>query len=191
MDNDKLLKFTSRFVIIVPIIVVVLALIFKPMQKDYKKEIIKITPTISNNNLNLKKIDLNREYTCSFKTKDATQAAYIKNKKIFIESISNLKKETNYFLLSGDCIYNWTKDEYSGEKICGISSYISTAEKLLSTGLIDINSITQGFKQTGSILGKENKDIDLKDLDCKEQFTQKDSIFDIPLNILFKNKEAK
>jgi hypothetical protein len=189
MDNDRLLNFTSRFVIIVPLFVIIIALIFKPFQKEYKKELIILTPTTQNakNTFNFKNIDLNKEYVCDFKTKEATQTAYIKNKKVFIESIN--KNEINYFLLSGDCLFNWDKDEFSGEKICGLSSYISTAEKLLNTGLIDINTLIKNLKESGNSFSSNNtSNFDLKDLSCKSSTVNKDISFEVPTNILFKIK---
>ena len=106
-------------------------------------------------------------------------------------STNDKKKETGNFLFSGDCLYNWDKGEYSGEKICGLSSYVSTAEKLLNTGLIDINTIINSFKGTDNILKNGSTDFSLKDLVCKEKIIQKNISFDPPKNILFKNKKIK
>ena len=193
MNTDKLLNFVSRFVIIIPLIIIILALIFKSQKQEFKKENINITPTIpiKNTQLDFKKINLNGEYTCSFKTKEATQTAYIKNKKIFVESLNKIKNETDYFIFSGDCLYNWDKGEYSGEKFCGLSKYISTAEKLLSVGFIDVDTILKSVKEVSKGTGAKNEDIDLKNLTCKEGINQKKDLFNIPLNVLFKNKEVK
>ncbi len=66
----------------------------------------------------------------------------------------------------------WEKGKYSGEKICGIASYLSYFEQ---------------FSQLG-FMGIGNLDLASLTDSCKKEEIKDIRIFEMPKNILFKNK---
>ncbi|PIY69417.1 hypothetical protein COY90_00805, partial [Candidatus Roizmanbacteria bacterium CG_4_10_14_0_8_um_filter_39_9] len=86
-----------------------------------------------------KTLNLQGPFICTSSSKTASWSAYIKDKKIVV--ISKQNNEVGNYLLDGDCGYMWKTPGLTGQKICGISSYVSIAENLLSTGIISPDSL--------------------------------------------------
>ena len=84
-------------------------------------------------------MDLNKDVICSFFDKEASISAYKKENNIFVKN--KTRKETNNYLINGDCLYKWKEGSSMGQKTCGIGQYVSIAQTLYSTGLIDINTL--------------------------------------------------
>ena len=132
---DDVFHIVSRFTIILPIVIVIVAIILKysgggSQQKNFKEFNLTPTPSKSQNFLASPpaRFNLTGPLTCSFSNDSSAVNAYVKDKKIFIQ-IDEKNILSNY-LLSGDCVYIWKKGIYSGEKICGLSQQIAIAEGL-------------------------------------------------------------
>lgn len=174
---DSFFSYVSKAVLVVPIIIIVVALVFKFNNSTKPALVAEITPTptptvvaklTQNNDL---KFDLTGPITC--------QNLSIKNRKIYYKN-----SQTNY-LLSGDCLYQWQTGKYTGEKKCGLTGYIGLAESYLSS--MNINDLINNSMVAG--LAK-NKGIDLANIlnSCKRGEIKDESIFEIPKQVLFKNK---
>lgn len=174
-DNKELHTFfdyVSKAVIIIPIFVVVISLFFKFNQpKKQVNQTPTSIPTISIIKTNSFKFDLKGPIVCD--------NLFIQNKNIYF------KNETTNYLLNGDCLYTWEVGKYSGQKKCGLSSYVGLAETYLNfmsiEDLINNDLIKDKIK---------NKDVDLANIikSCKREGIKDKTIFQIPKMILFTNK---
>ena len=199
---DYFLQTISRATIIIPIIIVVLAILFKltdagVQQKSFLEYNLKPTPTQTQirDGLNFfkkatgsAKFNLTGPLRCSFSTDTATFSAYIKDKKIYLKV--DEKKEIRNYLLSGDCLYIWKQVSYSGEKICNISKQVAMIEGLLSSNILDPNFIFSNLNRVLPIpsLGKSKNPLSSLLNSCSKGEIPTPSLFEIPKNILFKNK---
>ncbi|MEK7070730.1 MAG: hypothetical protein AAB966_02895 [Patescibacteria group bacterium] len=177
----------SKLVIVIPIVAIIIALLLKQEfkqpalpQVQPTKQSVSVTPGTT------VQIDLNKEYVCQNKEK----TAYIKNKKLHL--ISQNKNGSTIQLLSGDCLYSWKKGSFSGEKTCGLSGYISTMETISRMGLMStdamIDTALEFTKQTGFMGSKVSIQTFLKT--CKEEKVQNVKVFEVPKEVLFRNKKT-
>lgn len=200
---DEFFHIVSRLIIIFPIIIVVTAVFIKltsrsTQQKGFVKKQLTPTPTKTQNLLDKLKPDkkstdsakfnLTGPLICSFDSQNSKVKAYIKDKKISL--IVEKKDETDNFLLTGDCLYNWDEGSYSGEKICGISEKVNILEGLLSSGLVDINFLFKSLNQIMSINPTEKSGDSFQSIlnSCENKPIPENIRFSLPKNILFKNK---
>lgn len=206
---DDTFHIVSRLTIILPIVIIIFGIVLKFSAGSSQQKSstplsgISLIPTptktqnfldslsISKKSTTSAKFRLTGPLNCSFESDAATISAYIQDKKIYIET--NREKEVQYYLLKGDCVYIWSKGNYSGEKICGISQQIAIIDGLLTSNLIDstlldgtINQILPNFS-----IGKSNDILSSVLNSCKKEEIPGSILFDIPKNILFKNKELK
>ena len=195
---DDVFHIVSRFTIILPIVIVIVAIILKysgggSQQKNFKEFNLTPTPSKSQNFLASPpaRFNLTGPLTCSFSNDSSAVNAYVKDKKIFIQ-IDEKNILSNY-LLSGDCVYIWKKGIYSGEKICGLSQQIAVAEGLLSSGLFDPNAILTSMSQLLNISPAGKSEGALKSAlnACKNESIPSSVQFEIPNNVLFRNKVIK
>lgn len=195
--------YLSKVVIIVPLIVIVTGLIFKFNQTLVSKKLEKappiITPTTSTaikdkptSTPLSKEIEFNLQgpMECSFVSPTTSLRAYIKNRRILLE-LKN-KGLVEEFLVSGDCLYKWEKNSFSGKKICGISPVLSLAESLSGFSNFGIGNLFKMMPQLGiETLGSSGEAaLDSLFQTCKKKDVE-DSNLIIPKNILFKNAELK
>lgn len=195
--------YLSRVVILVPLVVIVIALIFKfnqsfvsdniekdppiqtpPVTSKIKKE---STPTPSTDEV---KFDLQGPMECAFISPVTTMSAFIKNRQISVEMRN--KGTIEKFLVTGDCLYKWEKSSFSGKKICGISPILSLAETLAGFSPFGIGNLFKMLPQIGIDSSQSTNEAVLDSLfqSCKKKEVE-DNHFYIPKNILFKNAELK
>lgn len=191
---DDFFHIASRILFIVPIVVILVALLtkFSFAPSETKQEQIvtvsPVQPTEVREGSLYTKINLQGPFRCQLISPDASASAFVKEKKMYITV--DRKETDQYVLLNGDCVYMWGKTGFSGEKVCGVSSYISLAESLFSLNIISPESL---FEQFSSLLPTgEMPDIDMASIlnSCKKEEIEDDSLFTIPKNILFKNREV-
>ena len=195
---DDVFHIASRFVIIFPIVIVIVALFLKysgggSQQKSFKEYSLIPTPTKSQNFLASPsaRFNLKGPLTCSFSKESVTANAYVKDKKILIQ-IAEKNTSSNY-LLSGDCVYIWKSGVYSGEKICGISQQVGIVEGLLSSGFLDSNMIFESLGKVFTLPDVGGSQAVLKSAmsSCRNEEIPNSVQFEIPKNVLFKNKALK
>ena len=203
---DDVFHIVSRFTIIFPIVIVIIAMIIKltggaSQQKSFRGYSLTPTPSKSQNlldNLNIYKkstpsvrFNLTGPLNCFFRSESATISAFIKDKKIYLK-MEEKNEEKNY-LLKDDCVHIWKKGIYSGEKICGLSQQITIAEGLLSSGLFDPNLILTSMSQLLNFSPAEKSEVALKTAlsSCKNEPIPSSVQFEIPKNVLFRNKLLK
>lgn len=201
-DIETIFHFLSKAIIIVPLMVIVLALIIKIGHvRDslfLPQKILVAQPTVSPLRDELKKMpvvqpasqeatfDLNGPWVCAYSFSGGSLSASIKNKNAIAHFVSSGK--TDNFLLNGDCGYMWESGLYSGQKICGISSYLSIFDALSRFKMVDVGTLFQYLPQLGIKNGMGLQEADLKNFSasCKKQEIGETS-FEIPKNVLFKN----
>lgn len=191
---DEFFYYSSKVILSIPIIIVILGLVVKFNQKkeqnsDYKSKKIISTPIISPKLTAVPKpvkenssFNLQGPLVCRYSSNEASISAYIKNKNIFVKI--NKKDKGENFLVSGDCLYSWKDNQYTGEKICGIGQYISLVSSL---PFIDPSLVLNGEL----LLDKSELPIKKEEFDHLASFCKKekinDEIFKPPLAIIFKN----
>lgn len=197
MDRDdvfEIFSILSKAVIVAPVIVVIIALVYKFNTKG--KALNQIQPTVSPTTIQQQKtssqskinIDLKGPLVCSGKVEDLIINVFIKDKKIKI--ITDQKNTKDNIFFNGDCYYRWGEGEYVGERICGLSPFMSAAETMINLGVLNFNSITSQLTKLGlnqKIATNEAKITELVQ-NCKKKNINM-SVFEVPGNILFKNKK--
>jgi len=193
-DTEHLHNIT-RFVIFLPLIIVIIFLFFNSRSRGENYGAISPTQTLTqtpeNNLLNTAsgikpvtsngKLDLIGPTVCAYKDEKSSTTAYIKNKNIYAKQVSS--KSSTEFILKGDCVYIWGKDSVSGQKICGVSQYLGIFEMLSSMPFFDLKAIVPAL--LGGTTGVEIPD-KLPDLDkvCKKGEVD-EKLFTIPEGVAF------
>lgn len=184
-ENYKGMEFISKFVIIVPIAIILGTLFLKygvkgPTQS--RPDAVRMKESIKESPESKIKLNLMGPFVCSYANDSATISAYIKNRKIFIQLQDQEKEE--YHLVSGDCYYHWNKGKTSGEKKCGISSYLSMADRAISLGLVDFTNLSS-FIPESSMVSVSSSEGQIQDMmrSCKKKEVDP-SVFAVP-KILF------
>jgi len=198
---DDFFHKVSRYIFIVPMIVVLAAVLLKladnSAQKGYREYNLSPTPTKSQNIFDgldssaSAKFNLTGPLSCSFSTQTSSVSAYVKDKKIYI-AMDEKNVKTNH-LLNGDCVYIWKEGQYSGEKTCGISQQVSIVEGLLSSGLIDPSLVFSNLGKAFDLPVGVGKQDTLKTAmsSCKKEDVPSSIGFNVPKSVLFKNKAPK
>jgi hypothetical protein len=170
---DSFFSYVSKAVIVIPIIIFIFSLFFKfATPKNSVPNLNSVTPSvipvIKKNTI---KFDLQGPIVCD--------SLFVKDKKVLFKN-----KLTNY-LLNGDCLYIWEQGKVDGEMKCSLSNYIKMAENYLAyfniDDLINNNLVKDLIK---------NKGINLENVvkSCKRKEIKDKTIFEIPKQVLFKNK---
>lgn len=170
---DTFFSFVSKAVIIIPIFVLIISLFLKiNTPKNSASLLSPATPTtipiVQNSTF---KFDLKGPIVCD--------TLFIQDKKIFFKN-----KLTNY-LLKDDCFYIWETGKFNGERKCNLSNYINMAENYL--GFFNINDLVDNNLVKNFI---KNKNINVESVvkSCKREVIKDKNIFEIPRQVLFKNK---
>lgn len=198
---DDVFYYLSKATIIIPLVVLLVALIIKfnekPKIQSYRQAPV-VQPTIQakvesdllknfikTNASSSASFNLSGPLNCDYPYDEGVVNAQIKNNNILLKA--NTKSLMQTILYKGDCIYLWTPGKLSGQKICGVSSYISTFNALSGLGNFSLESMLKYLPNLGlPVKNLSQKDIDGLINSCKKKEVNLD-IFTIPQNILFKN----
>lgn len=167
----------AKIVIFIPLCIFLFGLYIKYSQKSSTKEMI-VIPQISPTVIKKQSLDLEGPLVCKSSSKDASVSAFIKNKQVYGEKTDKIK--TQYYLLSGDCLYIWLKGGLVGKKTCGLNKYVSIVSIVFSFQVIDsLDSLIPS--EIASYSG------DIKSLikTCKKEQIKNEEVFKIPKNIVF------
>lgn len=172
----------SKAIFLIPVVLFIIMLfqvLGPPKGTPQVRQFPVLTPTVvsAQNTLNLQ-----GPFICTSSSKTASWSAYIKDKKIVV--ISKQSKEVGNYLLDGDCGYIWKTPGVTGQKICGLSSYIPIAESLLSSGLVSIETILSSgsIPQIASV---NMEDINKLIKSCIKKEIIEKSVFQIPAGVRF------
>lgn len=192
-DVFEIFSILSKAIIIVPVVVVIIGLVYKFNKQDQRPQIKdqnRITPTIfkqQGNNQAKINIDLKGPFICYGQIDNLTVNAFIKDKKIKVILDQKTKKEN--MLFNGDCYYRWQEGQYVGERICGLSPFMGVAETMINFGGLNLDLVTSQLTKLGldqKIATNEAKITELIQ-SCKKKNVDIKT-FEVPNNILFKNK---
>lgn len=160
---DDFFSFVSKAVIIIPIFVLIISLFLKFNQPKTGL----INP----------KMGLVNDFKFNLQGPIVCDSLFIQNKKVL------LKNKTINYLLNGDCLYIWETGKTIGEKKCQLTNYVNMAENYL--GLLSVDDLINNNMIQDKI---KDKNIDLVRIikSCKKEEIKDNSMFDIPVKILFK-----
>lgn len=149
---------------------------------SFQKDTVVQTPLSlrKNNTKSLIKLNYNLPILCDYQTKDSSISAAID-----INSITATvtgKKDSQRYVVQGDCLYSWNTHEFKGKKKCGIGSSITIGKQLLGSGLGSVDSLTSMFQKS-----KETSMINFQAVfeSCKNVREIKKEVFVIPKEIKF------
>lgn len=144
---------------------------------------------ISNSNASETKLDLTGPWVCKQPYGASTIEAYVKNRNIYVSVTSN--SESTYMLVNGDCLYSWTSKQGVGGKKCNIASLLSIGELLLQFNALDqlVPLIANNINTPGVIPTGEPPTLSEISKSCKKESIE-DTVFKIPLNIIFSEETA-
>jgi hypothetical protein len=142
-----------------------------------------ITPTPSKMIANQKSLDLVGPYHCSYAQGELKTEVFIKNRQVFS---SMQDKKTSYFMLKGDCIYNWEITSTKGSKVCGMSQYLSMYEMMASMNLVKIQDIIDPLLKNSHQGESGQLDFLIPELtnNCKKEEVN-DALFTLPTTVQF------
>jgi hypothetical protein len=183
----------SKVVIIIPLVILFLAVVLQLQQRvPFLNSKSKISPTPVLKPLSPTpppvtskvKIDLNGPYMCSYADKQQSAQVYIKNKNILIQM---MQAHGENILINGDCYYKWEPNQFTGDKMCGVSTYLGLYETMSALGGVDIGSvlsIAHLSDDKGAALSSDF--IENVVNSCKKQEVS-DTVFAIPRTVSFKD----
>jgi hypothetical protein len=154
-----------------------------PTLKQTAFESVLATPKVSTKEA----ISLTGPYKCMYSDKETSIVTYIKNKNIYVEITKD--KALEKVLINGDCLYHWNGSVRTGEKMCGISQYISLIEGLSQSGLLSIDDLFTSISQEKSDIGVNSSNAKSLAQSCEKHIIA-DSMFVVPRNIIFKDSAA-
>lgn len=196
MDQEhKRLEFITRFVIFVPLIILLFSLLFK--SNNPKKAVLnsQLTPTlilkqteaqtasnIPKVNKNNVKLDLYGPYRCVYKTEQSTIDVSVRNKHIAVlyETGSSL----THVVVTDTCGYKWDEGSTKGDKMCNISQYMSIVEMLSSMNILKFDSILSMVNQVAPGSSIDSSMMSAVTDTCKKEDIS-EAIFTIPQSISF------
>ncbi len=198
MDQEhKRLEFISRFVIFLPIIVLILAFFINSSSQKATFLAEQVTPTIISQDVIVKKkqstaktnmkLDLNGPYRCVYKDKTIDADISIKNKNVY--AVYKTKNTTATAVLKGDCAYNWEQNKLTGEKMCGISQYISIFEMLSSWNIMSFDSLSSMISEAQPGMSIDSSVMSNIAESCKKEEVN-DSLFVVPTTISFSDVKS-
>lgn len=126
-------------------------------------------------------LDYNAPITCEYKTKESSISAHINSNSIAVTH-TGMKQITQKYVVEGDCLYSWNRDEQKGKKKCGVGGYIKIGRQLLSSQMGSIESMMSMFK-TSQVMS--SIDLNAVAKSCKNSKEIKKEVFVIPKKILF------
>ena len=202
MQSDRIHEFfyvASRVVLVVPFVVIFIVLAIRyqvfnsniePVVKNLSSS--KKVQNITTSSQIIKKegMDLNKDVICSFFDKEASISAYKKENNIFVRN-KTLKEISNY-LINGDCLYKWKEGSSTGQKTCNIGRYVSIAQTLYSTGLIDIDTLMNYIPKDVSIASQNAFPLSkIKQViqSCMNKKVEEKNMFNVPKEVRFKEGE--
>lgn len=197
MQNDSIYNIfhiLSRIIAVFAIIILIIGLIIrfnqnKPTIQSFitnQKPTIEIpseksiTETISTSAAEL---NLKGPFICNFSSPGATVSAFVKDNNAYGKLEQQTK--TTLILLKGDCIYSWASSSIEGEKLCGLSPYISIFGKMPIANLLgnsQLLSLVGGFGINQSMIPSILNS-------CKKEEINNERVFNLPKNVVFKEKK--
>jgi len=176
-QKDSFLNFFfhsfSKMILLIPVIILGLGLFIKFSSIEQPKKTI-INPLINPIDVSKQTFNLDSSMICQYLSKEVTIKAYIKNKRVYAEKVD--KSTTNYYLLTGDCLYSWQKKKQTGGKMCGFSDNLNSVIPILSQAK-EIESISSRSEEIKELIKS-----------CEKQEIKDEKIFEIPKNVIFNNK---
>ena len=192
----------SKFVIILPLAIIAVALFFKaeqmvsvlgnkvahppvaiisqPVAQPTTEPTVPTSPTPTPI-----KFNLDGPFSCDYSEGKDSIKAYVKNKKIAVQTVKEHKENV---VLNGDCVYKWEPNQFKGEKQCGISQLFSVFDMLASFngGGLDAKTIISMIHSSDQNTSDFSDDfIQKAAASCKKQAVS-DSVFVVPSSIQFK-----
>jgi len=172
--DKKVISFLSQWRVIIPLSVVVLVWFVWPQPKPERV----IKPTVPQNTspdvaTTKRKTDIislfgtNKKLSCKIES----AVAVIDDTKLSATLNNDTKK--NRVIFDGDCLYRWTDDSSSGERICGLKTYLPLLSQFVTS-----DSLQKLFPQSNELASA-----------CKEVSIVDQKVFEVPKTVLFKNKK--
>ncbi len=197
MDKEQnRLELVSRFVIFLPIVVVLLAFVANSSSNKKQSLAEQITPTIVTQQSTVNKkaavskkieLNLNGPYHCVYKDNSIDADISIKNKNLYATYKS--KDVTTTIVVKGDCAYMWKQGSVTGEKMCGIGQYISMFEMLSSWNIMSFDSLSSMIGEAQPGMSIDSSVMSNIADSCKKQEVV-DSIFTVPTSIVFTDMKS-
>lgn len=173
--DKSVIRFLSQWKVIIPLAVVVLVWFIWPQPKQVvirKSTVAQTTsletPIASNKEVSVTSLfGVQKKLSCKIES----AAAVIDDTKIAATLTENKKQSKIVF--DGDCLYRWINGSKSGERSCGLKTYLPLMSQFVSN-----ESLQKLFPQTNELASA-----------CKEVSTIEQKVFEIPKTVLFKNKK--
>jgi hypothetical protein len=190
---DTFFHYISKGIIFVPIIIIIIALIMKGTSNNKVQIVIVPSPTVIvvratptpslweeiKDSTIAASFNLTGPFSCNVKDSDKNMELEIASNQVYVSYVKN--KESKKGLLQGDCFYSWNDLLSKGEKICGISPYLSLLESM------SLQSLLSNPLLSSVIKGKE-KDIVKLMLSCVKKPVLNRNVFYVPVNVVFSSK---
>lgn len=199
MQDDTvydIFHFLSRIIVLFTIIVLIIGLIirFNQNKPNIQSFVTNQKPTVttpmeqsSTQTISSSAAELNLKgpFVCDFSSPEATISAFVKDNNAY----GQLKEQTKTtsILLKGDCIYFWKNLSSEGEKVCGLSPYLTIFGQMPIVNLL-------GNNQMLSLIGGSgiNQSVIPSILNsCKKEEIKDAGVFNLPMNVIFKESKTK
>lgn len=146
----------AKFLIIIPAVIILVAFAIGTRDKDgasqqtefpikLTQSPVKVQVTSVPKKTDVTKINLQGPLMCDYTNSEMSSAIFIKNRKIYVQLVRTRQSEE--VLVKDDCVYRWITGSLTGQKTCGIGSYLTLFDTLSSFGMLDIDSLMSSLSQ--------------------------------------------
>jgi hypothetical protein len=169
------------FIFSVVIIVVLVNVLFQKQPSTFINQ--------QKNNTSIKQVqkgasvqlDYNRPIFCDYQTNESSISAFLDTNSVAVTTAN--KAVIQQYILQGDCLYSWYKNELSGKKLCGMGNSLAIGKQLLGSGLASFDSLMASLPQSGKLTTVDYKAVAKS---CKNVAKINKEVFLLPKKIQFK-----
>ena len=170
--QSRITNFVSQWKVIIPLAVVVLLWVFWPLPKPVLENNSQGTQTLESGTIK-NEVAITSLFGAKKKLRCSIESATAVIDDTKIAATFTDKNKQNRVVFDGDCLYRWSDGSASGERSCGLKSYIPLLSQFVSN-----DSLQKLFPQSNELASA-----------CKEISKVEPKVFDVPKTVLFKNKK--
>jgi len=172
--QNKITNFLTQWKISIPLAVVVLVWFFWPQAFPSKviKSINSTTVSLPKEE-GVQKVAISSLFGAKKRLRCSIESATAVVDDTKVAATLTADKKMTRVVFDGDCLYRWTNGSSGGERSCGLKSYLPYVSQFVNN-----DSLQKLFPESNELMTS-----------CKDIPVVDSKVFEVPKNVLFKNKK--